>query len=490
MPPAFTPLRSLRARLLVTFLVPALLFFTAAGFVGYTLSRRIIEDELGKSLSRIAGAASSQLNGDLILTIEPGDDRTETRTYKKTRDTLAELHKGAGLRRLFIVDLSNRVRTDIGGGLPVGAEMPELARDKLELERVAKGESLPSAVLFVGNDGQPYKTGYAPLYSRAEPGKVVGAVGAEASAEFFGPLAQLSQAFFGVSIVGLVVLAVIALLTAAGLIRPLRRLMDAALRIGGGDLVTRVGEERTLEIGVLARELEQMRQALESRDRQLKMMIAGVAHEVKNPIGGMELFSGLLREELAEKEPSLTEARSHQQRIQGELEYLKRIVEDFLAFARDQKVSLSRVGALQLLTHARDHMQGDAKNKGVNLVLIADEGFIDGDESLLTAALVNLVKNAIQAAPKDTTVTVRGRADGGQYLVEVHDEGPGIPSDKQEQIFEPFFTTREKGTGLGLPLAKKIVQAHRGVLSVQSKPGETRFSIQLPLSAPPPASAV
>jgi signal transduction histidine kinase len=141
------------------------------------------------------------------------------------------------------------------------------------------------------------------------------------------------------------------------------------------------------------------------------------------------------------------------------------------------------VGALQLLTHARDHMQGDAKSKGVNLVLVADEGFIDGDESLLTAALVNLVKNAIQAAPKETTVTLRGRADGTQYLVEVLDEGPGIPTDEQEQIFEPFFTTREKGTGLGLPLAKKIVQAHRGVLSVQSKPGETRFSIQLPLSA-------
>lgn len=475
-------LRSLRARLLVAFLLPALLFFTAAGFGGYTLSRRILEDELGKSLSRIAGATASQLNGDLVLTLEPGDDQTETRTFKNTRETLTELKDAAGLRRVFVVDLSQRVRADVGGGLPIGAELPDLARDKLELDRVFKGEAIPSAVLFVGNDGRTYKTGYAPLFSRAEPTKVVGAVGVEASAEFFGPLAQLSRAFFGLSIVGLLVLAFIALLTASGLTRPLRRLMDAALRIGSGDLTTRVAEERTLEIGVLARELEQMRQALESRDRQLKMMIAGVAHEVKNPIGGMELFSGLLKEELDGEKPALEDARSHLKRIQNELDYLKRIVEDFLSFAREQKLSLTKVAALQLLTHARDHMQGEANQKGVNLVLVADEGALQGDESLLTAALVNLVKNAIQAAPKDTTVTLRGRADGNQYHVEVQDQGPGIPADAQEKIFEPFFTTREKGTGLGLPLARKIVQAHRGSLTLESKPGETRFSIRLPLA--------
>lgn len=474
-------LRSLRARLLVAFLLPALLFFSAAGFGGYTLSRRILEDELGKSLARIAAATSSQLNGDLVLTLEPGDDQNETRTFKNTRETLTELQTSARLRRIFIVDLQGRVRADVGGGLPIGAEMPELARDKLELERVFKGEQVASAVLFVGNDGQTYKSGYAPLYSRSESGKVVGAVGLEGSAEFFGPLAQLSRAFFLLSVIGLVVLAAIALVTASGLARPLRRLMAAALRIGAGDLTTRVAEERTLEIGVLARELEQMRQALESRDRQLKMMIAGVAHEVKNPIGGMELFSGLLKEELAGEKPSIEDARSHQQRIQNELDYLKRIVEDFLSFARDQRLSLSKVGALQLLTHARDHMQGDADQKGVKLILVADEGSLEGDESLLTAALVNLVKNAIQAAPASSTVTVRGRSDGGQYHVEVHDEGPGIPSDAQERIFEPFFTTREKGTGLGLPLAKKIVQAHRGSLTLQSRPGETCFSIRLPL---------
>jgi signal transduction histidine kinase len=177
------------------------------------------------------------------------------------------------------------------------------------------------------------------------------------------------------------------------------------------------------------------------------------------------------------------DAQSHLQRIQGELDYLKRIVEDFLTFAREQKLSVAPVSAMQLLSQARDHMQGDADRKNVKLVLVADEGAFEGDENLLTAALVNLVKNAIQASPSGGTVTLRGGTENGQYVVEVLDQGPGIPAEAQAKIFEPFFTTREKGTGLGLPLARKIVQAHRGTLTLQSAPGDTRFAIRLPLRA-------
>ncbi|MFL5319472.1 MAG: ATP-binding protein [Myxococcaceae bacterium] len=481
-----SPLQTLRGRLLVAFLVPALLFFTLAGVGGYLLARRIVEDELGKSLARIAAGTASQLNGDLVLTIEPGDDKNETRVFKKTEKTLSELQTSQKLRRIFVVDVERKVRADIGGGLPVGAEMPDLARDKLELDRVLKGESAASQVLFIGSDGQTYKTGYAPLFSVTETGKVVGAVGVEGTAEFFGPLAQLSRAFLVLTVIGLLALGGIALVTASGLARPLQRLMSAALRIGSGDLSTQVAPERTVEIGTLARELEAMRQALESRDRQLKMMIAGVAHEVKNPIGGMELFSGLLKDELQSTTPSMKDAQSHVQRIQGELDYLKRIVDDFLSFAREQKVALGPLRAMQLLEQARDHMQGDADKKSVKLVLVADDGSIEADENLLTAALVNLVKNAIQASPQGGTVSLRGAAENGEYVVQVADQGPGIPQEAQAKIFEPFFTTREKGTGLGLPLARKIVQAHRGTLTLQSVPGDTRFAIRLPLRGTAP----
>ena len=333
-------------------------------------------------------------------------------------------------------------------------------------------------MLFEGTDGLLYKTGYAPLLS---DGKVVGVVAVEGSAAFFGPAHPAAQRVHRPGGLHPVVAGGRPrCVSARGLSSPLERLVSAALRIGGGDLSTPVAGEATLEIGILARELEAMRQALDSRDRQLKLMLGGVAHEVKNPLGGIELFSGLLDEELVAASPDVAEARSHLTKIRRELHYLKRIVEDFLAFAKEQKLQVAPLDAKALLDSAAQHLAGEAEGKSVTLTVDAEPATLSGDVSLLTSALVNLVKNAVQISTAGQQVTLRGRKAGERYVFEVRDEGPGIAADLQARIFEPFFTTREKGTGLGLPLARKLVDAHRGTLTLQSKPGETVFRLELP----------
>jgi signal transduction histidine kinase len=469
-------LRSLRARLLAAFLMPTLLLFAVAGAAGYAASRRILEDELGRSLSSVAAAASAQLSAERLLAIEPGDDVEQTRTYRNVLRQLTEVRDAAGARRVFAVDAQGRVRVDAGGNLPVGTEMPELARDRLELSRVLSGERAASQVLFEGNDGQLYKTGYAPL---RQGDQVVGAVGVEGSAGFFGPLESLLRAWAVLAAGGLVLLGVLAVLSARGVARPLLRLRESARRIGRGDLSTPVEPQPTHEINDLAVGLEHMRGELERRDQQLKMMLAGVAHEVRNPIGGMELFAGLLAEEL-QGVPNV-DAREHLGRIRREIDYLKRIVEDFLAFAREQKLARASLQAGELLESARALVQADAEAKGVEVRVEAEPAALEGDGSLLLSALSNLVKNAVQASPERAPVRLSGRADGNRYRFEVSNGGPGIPEEVREKIFEPFFTTRQQGTGLGLPLARKIARAHGGDLLHEPDPERTRFVLLLPL---------
>ncbi|MGA9523134.1 MAG: HAMP domain-containing protein [Myxococcaceae bacterium] len=385
--------KSLRARLLVAFLVPASVLFLLAGAAGYFASQDVLEDELGRSLSTVAGAAASQVSGPRMLTVEPGDDAAGTRTYRNLLRALMEVREATGARRIVAFDRQGRVRVDTAGDLPTGAEMPELARDRLELERVfERGERAHSQVLFEGSDGKLYLMGYAPIRDEDAGEKVVGAIAVEGSAAFWRPLQRLVW-LYGVLVVStLLALAAVSFGVAQTLIRPLRKLMQAALRIGGGDLSTPVPPERSEEVGTLARELELMRQALESRDRQLKLMLAGVAHEVRNPIGGIELFAGLLAEELGSPGAQDAEARSHVTRILSEIDYLKRIVEDFLAFAREQRVTLQRMDASALMRSAVELIGADADNKGVVLKLTPVGALIDADESLLTAALVNRVK--------------------------------------------------------------------------------------------------
>ena len=265
---------------------------------------------------------------------------------------------------------------------------------------------------------------------------------------------------------------------------PIARLIQSALRIGHGDLTSVVPGEKNAELGVLAQNLESMRVALFRRDEQLRMMLAGVAHEVKNPLGGIELFAGLLSEELQSSQPELNEARNHAQKINKELQYLKRIVDDFLSFAREQKLQWSLQNSEVLLREAARLLTADAIQKNVSVSIKADALDVWVDESLFTGALVNLLKNAIAASLSGQRVQLIGTSLQQRYQIEVIDEGTGIAPDKMSHIFEPFFTTKEQGTGLGLPLTKKVIEAHHGTLGVESRAGRTIFTIAIPISQP------
>lgn len=469
---------TLRLRLLLAFLVPTLGLLGLAGFFGYQSSRAILEDELGRSLSSQAAAVAAALSAERLMALTAEDAVGEgSRSYKSLHRQLTEAQLATGARRIVTFDVNGVVRIDIGGGLPLGAEMPELLRERAELQAVRAGHRASSQVLFEGTDGRYYKTGYAPLHV---DGAVVGAVAVEGSAEFYGPLQALFRAFAGLLLLTAVVLGAAAVLTARAFSRPLEQLVQSATRIGEGDLSTAVMPQPTREIGALASKLEAMRQALESRDRQLKMMLGGIAHEVKNPLGGIELFAGLLGEELRAQAPNVAEAQGHVGKVQREVQTLKRLVDDFLAFAREQKVHLAPVELSAFIRGVVELVQPDAEAKGVSVAVELTAATLTADASLLTLALVNLLKNAVQASARGATVTVRGERRGGEVVLEVEDHGPGISAELQERIFEPFFTTKEKGTGLGLPLAAKLVEAHGGTLSVSSNPGKTLFVIRLP----------
>lgn len=470
---------SLRSRLLLAFLIPALLVLSLGGWGLYHFSQLTLEEELGRSLSEIAAAISSQLKAERVLALEPEDAQGEgSRTFRSLHAQLLELRAQTGLRRILVVDAQLRARLDVGGPLVPHMEAHELFKDSLETKAALSGTRAFSQVLFEGHDGRLYKTGYAPLLANEE---VVGLVAVEGAAEFFGPLLQLRNAIAALAAVTLALLALAAVLSALSIARPMERLVSAAVRIGAGDLSTPVRKERSLEIGVLARKLDAMREALESRDRQLKTMLGGVAHEVKNPLGGMELFSGLLAEELSSNTLDVEQARAHTGKIQRELSYLKRIVDDFLAFAREQKLQRSEVDAAHLVHTAAQLLAAEAQAQNIALHVEATSARLVCDESLVTSALVNLAKNALQASGPGQRVTLRGINAHGRYRFEVEDEGAGIRSELQRRIFEPFFTTKQQGSGLGLPLAQKLFEAHGGTLRVDSRPGRTIFEGEIPL---------
>lgn len=472
MPPAPPRLR-LWIKLLLWMLLPTGGLLLAIGVVAHELARDAMEEQLGASLAGIAQAAAAQVSGLLVLSLQPGDEGT--RTHRNLVRRLSELQRASGVERILLFDPAGRALVDSESAFVVGEPIAKLKADRLEIEQVFKGQTA-SSLLFESRDGRVFKTGFAPVVT---DGTVRAAVAVDGSAAFFGPLGRLSRALLSVGVLALFAIALLTLLVARGITRPLHRLAQAATAIGRGELSVDIRIETRDEIGLLATTLNEMRGSIQARDRELQLMLSGIAHEVRNPLGGMALYVGLLREELHDQPTP----RGYAERIERELGYLERVVNDFLDFARVRPLEAASVNPREEIEAVLALCAPEAERRGIELAVRVEDSLaeVTWDAERIRRALLNLLQNAIQASGQGGRVEVALASVRDGLRLSVCDRGTGIPDDLRERIFEPFFTTRQQGTGLGLALVKRIVQSHGGRIAVRSKVGEgTVFEIELP----------
>ncbi len=255
----------------------------------------------------------------------------------------------------------------------------------------------------------------------------------------------------------------------------------SALRESGGEEVGAILVFQDLT------QIVEMEERLRRSERlsAVGQLAAGMAHEIRNPLASLSGAIELLLADLPSDGGS--DARLTQI-VQRETERLKRLVSDFLRYARPGEGRIERVPLNDLMDEIRQLLCA-GEHAEVRLDLeIPDDLCARGDPDQLRQVFWNLVLNAVQSEPEDGRVLVRASVSDdmdsegmGSVLVEVIDRGSGIPAEILERVFEPFFTTRAKGTGLGLATVHRVVEAHGGELAVSSKPGEgTSIRVFLP----------
>jgi two-component system sensor histidine kinase HydH len=212
----------------------------------------------------------------------------------------------------------------------------------------------------------------------------------------------------------------------------------------------------------------------------LGRMAAQVAHEVKNPLAGLRLYTLHLKSKVADK---LEESElSLLDKIVNGIENLSGTADQILDFARPLNLTFRPTDLNALVQDAIQLLepQINAAHVEVQTELAAPAVMLD--EASFRAALVNLVLNAVQAmSPAGGRLNVSTRAEGGDVRLEITDTGCGMSAEQVARVFEPFYTTKSRGLGLGMPYARKIVEQHAGEIEVESRPGEgTRIQIRLP----------
>ncbi len=462
----------LRAKNIATFLIPALLTVGLFAWFARFRLRESLDVELGLRLISVARAAVPLLPSDQIDSFAPGDEKI--RSYRNLQRKLRRLKKATGVRRIYVFDRDRKSLLDTKA-TPVGQKYVSLSFEASELKAVFSGRP-KAGVLFQDKQGRQYKTGFTPLLEGKD---VLAVVAVEGSALYFQQIRDLQRELFFVGLLSILLVVLTGFLFTGWLVAPVKKLVSAANRMGEGNLTESVPTLGQDEIGSLAETMEEMRLNILARDRQMQMMLSGIAHEVRNPLGGMELFSGILKEELAGDPEKL----SYVDRIQRELRYLGEVVNSFLNFARPSTIHITKQDWHEFLIEIQMLLSPAMQEKDVSIELLGLplEREISFDRSKIHQAVLNLVQNAIQASPKGGMVRLESSLEESGLLFTIQDKGTGIPEEKLEQVFEPFFTTKEKGTGLGLPLAKKFVEVHAGRIAVACPlEGGTVVSLWLP----------
>jgi signal transduction histidine kinase len=217
-------------------------------------------------------------------------------------------------------------------------------------------------------------------------------------------------------------------------------------------------------------------------------MAAGVAHEIRNPLASIKGAAQYVQKDLEGLEGK-GEAREYLKLLVGEVDRLNDVVESFMAYARPLEPRRKEVRLEELLGDIV-RLQGVSVPAGVRIETAFDPDLppVPADPALLTQAVTNVLRNAVEAMPDGGAVTLRTRpvvtAWRTYAAIEVIDAGPGVSAGDLDRIFQPFYTTKSKGTGLGLSIARRIVEAHGGEVAVANvRPRGCKFTFLLPLPA-------
>jgi len=452
-------------------LVLSLLISLAGGWTFYTLFRETKEDELGRRLIAFAQAAergiADRAEFAMVEMLESDLDDADDEGWEKEFQDLLTVYKDgferlqdgirsllenphAGLRSVLLISPQGRVIADASGRIPPGTRAPFLTVDRYAWAAALGGR--PESLLAYRYEGALYKRVYAPVRILAS----------EEFSDRVGAVLQLEPGLGAFSETdnlrtqGLILAGIVTLLM-LGVALLFLRLMRLLVEMGD-------------------------RAAHQDRLQAMGSLAAGIAHEIRNPLGIIRTLAEGMAGNL-ESEDSRREMLAD---IIDEVERLNRLVTQYLAFARPDPASpedgASPGDVIRSLAPLFE--KGSDRSAVTIEAKIADDlPKVRMNESALRQVLLNLLLNARDASQENGLITVRCAPvrGGSQVEIVVEDRGAGIPKRDLRRIFDPFFTTKAGGSGLGLAICRQLVTECRGTVDVSSKPGQgTAVRIALP----------
>ncbi len=440
---------SLRRQFVLVFVAFSVIISGVGGVLAYRTTARTLEDELDEKLTKIAWAAAEVgFRADELLFLQPGDEANPT--FTAVQRDLRGLLRIVDAAYILLPDRTCLASSFSPEERPIGSHLYELDAYAEEITEAGLAGEATSPLFRNQDEGRHYKYAFVEIDGGPAILAVLG------PANYMAPLEAFRRTVIFGSVLSAVIAAILAWFLATRVTGPLERLGRAALRIQRGRISEEVGEEPGAELGRLSRAMERMRKGILHRDEQLRLMLAQVAHEIRNPLGGLELFTSAAVETRNPRDRDRFLAK-----VRSEIQALNRIIDDFLTFARPLRAEDTLHDIRIPIQEAVELMEMRVREDGGRLVVdLPDEILMArADPEHVKRVTLNLLRNAAQAG---RNVTLRGESFRGEVVLSISDDGSGVPEEMEDRIFEPFVTDKEQGAGLGLAIVKRLVESNLG----------------------------
>lgn len=440
---------TIKLKIILVFSVITILLVGTMARISYMYVRNIYQEQLSEQITLLCELVADAMETNYLEFIDINSENLAHRHYETIIAAQVEKMK---LSNGFIFDENFRILLSIN---------PEISTTRLLINRMeireldigASTVSLP----FKGEDDKWYMWGY----HRLGDGYYLGI---QENVDRLKKLEDLAFIFLSIGVLGVVVTAIAGILLAGSVARPIDRLVSFSEKIGAGEFKTTPPQRMYGELAILRNALVKMKNDLMIKQEEKENLLAQIAHEIRNPLGGIELLAGLIKEQV---EPH-TQNAMYLQKILDEIYNLKAQITAYLNYSRPVRPEPEAIHLPSLLEEIRTVFEKRLSEKNVTFTCDIQKSEIVFDRQHFRQILINLISNSLEAMNGKGAINIKSNMQGANTTVSLSDEGHGIPTEHFADLFKPFFTTKEGGTGLGLSICHKLCQENNAVLGASN----------------------
>ncbi len=443
-----------KSRIILTFGLITIILVIVLSRVGYLFIKDLYLIQLQEQVNIVTQMIAKQIEPSYLNLLELGYPSGTSETYFRDllkRNLNPELHS-----EIFIFNNDLDVIIHSNHDFIHGLTGPGLFLNKKEIYDLKINSGIAS-LPFKGEDNNWYLWGFFRLNNSNW-------IAVRESAARFENLDQLSTLFWLIGLAGVIITIAASWFMADAIIKPLSRLIKFSTEIGKGNFKISVPSVMHGEIKLLSDSMDKMKNGLAENQKERENLLAQIAHEIRNPLGGIELLANLAKENQANDEKN----KEYLDTILMEVQGLKRLISSYLNYSRPVPANPGWIEPGKLFLEIENIFRNQLKGNNVSFFIENKIKKIYFDPSHLKNILLNLVANSLDAVSENGNVFLNSENNNGHWMISVKDNGPGISNENINKIFNPFFTTKKEGTGLGLAISKKLCLENKAELNAKN----------------------